>query len=90
MLLDVAISGGRNMIKKETEKILKYTDLTTEIQRTCNVKARVIPLITMATGTILKSLKQYLGKIPGKQHEVKELKKQPYWGTEHILQKIIM
>ena len=27
MLIDVAISGGRNMIKKEAEKILKYKDL---------------------------------------------------------------
>jgi len=28
MLIDVAISGDRNVIKKETEKILKYEDLT--------------------------------------------------------------
>ena len=28
MLIDVAISGGRNVIKKEAEKILKYKDLT--------------------------------------------------------------
>jgi len=33
MLIDAAISGGRNVIKKEAEKILKYKDLTTEIQR---------------------------------------------------------
>jgi hypothetical protein len=32
MLIDVAISGNRNVIKKEVEKILKYKDLTTEIQ----------------------------------------------------------
>ena len=32
MLIDVAISGGRNMIKKEAEKIIKYKDLTIEIQ----------------------------------------------------------
>jgi hypothetical protein len=32
MLIDVAISGDRNMIKKEAEKILKYKDLTIEIQ----------------------------------------------------------
>jgi len=87
MLLDVAISGRRKMIKKETEKILKYTDLITEIQRMCNVKARVIPLITVATGTILKSLRQCLGKIPGKQHEVKELKKQPYWALHTYFRK---
>ena len=38
MLIDVAISGDRNVIKKEAKKILKYKDLTTEIQRMWNVK----------------------------------------------------
>ena len=28
MLIDVAISGDRNVIKKEAEKILKYKELT--------------------------------------------------------------
>jgi hypothetical protein len=32
MLLDVAIPGDRNVIQKEAEKILKYKDLTIEIQ----------------------------------------------------------
>ena len=32
MLTDVAISGDRNVIKKEAEEILKYKDLKTEIQ----------------------------------------------------------
>ena len=32
MLADVAISLDRNVIKKEAEKILKYKDLTIEIQ----------------------------------------------------------
>jgi len=31
MLIDVAIAGDRNVIKKEAEKILKYKDLTIEI-----------------------------------------------------------
>jgi hypothetical protein len=39
MLIDVAISGGRNVIKKEAEKNLKYKDLTIEIQRMWKVKA---------------------------------------------------
>jgi hypothetical protein len=42
MLVDVAISGDRNVIKKEVEKILKYKDLTIEIQRMWNVKTRVV------------------------------------------------
>jgi glycosylphosphatidylinositol transamidase (GPIT) subunit GPI8 len=38
MLIHVAISGNRNMIKKEAEKFLKYKDLTIEIQRMWNVR----------------------------------------------------
>jgi hypothetical protein len=38
MLIDAAISGDKNVIMKEAEKILKYEDLTTEIQHTWNVK----------------------------------------------------
>jgi hypothetical protein len=35
-----AISGDRNVIKKEAEKILKYKDLTIEIKRMWNVKTK--------------------------------------------------
>jgi hypothetical protein len=70
MLIDVAISVGRNMIKKEAEKILKYKDLAIEIQLMWNVKARVIPVIIGATGTISKSFKTYVCSIPG-NHEVR-------------------
>jgi hypothetical protein len=40
MLIDVAVSGERNVIKKEAEKILKYKDLKIEIQEhvECNNK----------------------------------------------------
>jgi hypothetical protein len=51
MLIDVAISGDRNMIKKEAEKILKYKDLI-HIQRMWNVKTKVMPVIIGAIGTI--------------------------------------
>jgi hypothetical protein len=41
MLIDVAISGDRNVIQKEAEKILKYKDCTIGIQCIWNVKTRV-------------------------------------------------
>ena len=77
------------MIKKEAEKILKYKDLTIEIQRMWNVKTKVIPVITGATGTVSNSLRKYVSNIPGKQ-EVKELQKTAILGTAHILRKVLM
>ena len=59
MLIDVAISGDRNVIKKEAEKILKYEDLTIEIQHMWNVKTRVIQVIIGVNGTISKSFRKY-------------------------------
>jgi hypothetical protein len=50
MLIDVAISGDRNMIKK---------DLTIEIERMWNVKTVMIG----ATGTISKYFRKYLNTL---------------------------
>ena len=51
VLIDVAISGDRNVIKKEVEKILMYKYLIIEIQYMWNVKVKVIPVIIRATGS---------------------------------------
>ena len=76
MLTDVTISGDRNAIKKEAEKILKYKDLTIAIQRMWNVQTKVIPVIIGATGTVSESFRKYMSNVPVKR-EVKELRKQP-------------
>ena len=89
MLIDVAISGDRNVIKKEAEKILKYEALTIEIQRMWDVKTKMIPVIIGATGTISKSFRKYMSNIPG-NHEVKELQKTAILGTAHILRKVLI
>jgi len=89
MLIDVAISGDRNVIKKEAKKILKHKDLTIEIQRMWIVKTKVIPVIIGATRTISKSFRKYMRNVPG-NHEVKELQKTAILGTAHILWKVLM
>jgi len=68
---------------------LKYKNLTIEIQRMWNVKQKVIPVIIGATGTISKSFRKCVSKIPVK-HEVKELQKTAILGTAHILRKVLM
>ena len=82
MLIDVAIPGDRNMIKKEAEKILKYKDLITEFQRMWSVKAKLISVIKGTTGTISKSLRQYSSNITGKD-EIKELQKTAVLDTHY-------
>jgi len=89
MLIDVAISGERNVIKKEAKKILKYKDLTVEIQHMWNVKTKVISVIIGVTGTISKSFRKYVSNLPGK-HEVKELQKRAILDTALILRKVLM
>jgi hypothetical protein len=89
LLLDVAISGDRNVIKKEAEKILKHKDLTIEIQQMWNEKTKAIPVTIGATETISKTLRKYVSNIPG-NHEVKELQKTAILDTAHILRKVLM
>jgi hypothetical protein len=89
LLIDVAIPGDRNVIKKEAEKILKYKDLIIEIQHMWNVKTKVTSVIIGATGTISESFRRYLCSIPGK-HNIKELQKTAILGTAHILREVLM
>jgi hypothetical protein len=79
----------RNVVKKEAGKTLKYKDFTIEIQHKCNVKAKLIPVIIRATGTISESFRKYLSNIPGK-HKIKELQKTAILGTAYILRKVLM
>jgi hypothetical protein len=102
MLIDVAIPGDRNVvkkeagksgrqkvIKKEAEKILKYKDLIIEIKHMWNVKTKVTPVIIGATGAVSKSFRKYLSSVPGK-HDIKELQKAAILGTAHTLRKLLM
>jgi hypothetical protein len=54
-----------------------------------NVKARLIPVISGATGTISKSFRKYMSDIRG-NHDVKEIQKTAILVTAHILRKVLM
>jgi hypothetical protein len=94
MLIDVAISANRNIIKKEAEEILKYKALAMETDRMWSVKIKVIPVITGTTGTSSELFRKYLSNIPA-NYEIKELQKTGILGralhsTAHALRKVLM
>jgi len=77
-IIDVAIPSDFNLIKKEAEKELKYRDLQIEIERMWGIKAKVIPIVIGALGTVTKQFQTYLEKIPG-NHSPFTLQKMRYW-----------
>ena len=50
--IGVSTAGDNNVIKNETEKILKYKDLTIEIESMWNVKTKAMPVIIGVNGTV--------------------------------------
>jgi len=69
---------------------IKYEDLITEIQGMWNVKAKVLPVITGATGTIPKLLRHYLSNI-ARKHEIKEVQnKTVIFGSTHALREVLV
>ena len=81
LVQQVKYQGEKTCDKRHNNNIiiiLKYKELIKEVRRIWVVKAKVIPVITRANGTILKSFRQYLRNIPG-QHEIRDVHKQPYW-----------
>ena len=67
------------MVKKEAEKILKWKDLTIEIQHVCNAKNES-GTSRRATGTISKSFRKYLSNVAG-NHDIHRLQITAVLGT---------
>jgi hypothetical protein len=82
-------SGRRNVIKKEAEKMLKYKSLVIGMQCMWNLRAKVMPIIIEANGTVLKSFRHYLSNVPGR-HETEELQDTAVFDTALILRKVLM
>jgi len=88
MLIDVAISGDRNVIKKEAEKILKYKDLIIEIQFMWNMKVKVIPVIL--TAAQLEPFLNHAANIWATHQDsmkLRDYKKLPYWALHTYFRK---
>jgi hypothetical protein len=84
----VAILADRNAVQKEAGKKLKNKSLCTEIQRMWNQKCMIIPVITGATGIVMRSLRKNLEAVPEK-HSIDSLQKTAILATSHIIRKVL-
>ena len=64
-LIDISCPADSNVIKKESEKIMKYGGLKIELQRMWKMPVVVIPVVVGALGAVSVNLKRYLAGIPG-------------------------
>jgi len=68
--------------------ILKYKDLTTEIQHTWNVKNKSDTSNYEAAGTISESFRKYLSNIPEEHYtKSRNYRQQPYWARYTYFEK---
>ena len=62
-IIDVAIPGDERVSVKETEKTEKYHELQRELERLWKFKAKVVPIILGALGTVTRNFNSYLKEI---------------------------
>ena len=87
-IIDVAIPGDERVLVKETEKIEKYDELRRELERLWKVKAKVVPIIVGALGTVTRNLNSYLKEI-GVNVTIQLIQKFALLGTAKILRKVL-
>ena len=86
--MDVAIPGDVNVLKKETEKRLKYKDLQIEISRMWNVKTKVVAVVVGALGTMSDNFNKEIELIPGKPI-AEDIQNIALNGTAHVRRKVL-
>lgn len=88
LLIDIAVPEDSNIMVKEAEKLSKYKDLEIEISRMWNCRARTVPIVIGALGTVKKAFDQNLKMLPG-HPSASEVQKIALMGTAHILRKVL-
>ena len=60
ILVDFAVPWGRNVVRKEEEKITKYSPLALEVRRMYGMSTKIIPIVIGSLGVVSKNLPGYL------------------------------
>jgi hypothetical protein len=80
VLTDVAVTGDRNVVRREAE-ILSYKDLIIEIHRMWNVRANVISHVNNSGDWKRFRIAQTISEQQSGRHELKEQQQTAMLGT---------
>ena len=86
-IIDFAVPEDSRIEEKEKDKIEKYQDLGTELQKIWNVKVKMIPLVVGFLGAISKQFGNRLKQI-GITVGTAQVQKTVLHGTARILRKV--
>ena len=84
----MSIPIDQNIPAKEFDKLSKYKDLETEIQRMWKLATSADPVIVGALGMIKKGCQKHLDTIPG-EPQLQEIQNIVFTSTVHILRKAL-
>ena len=88
LIVDFAVPSDHRIDIKEREKIEKYQDLKREVQKLWNMKAKVIPIVIGALGTIPKTLQKQLEQIES-GIAINQMQTTVLLNTARILRKVL-
>ena len=82
------VADDVNVLKKETEKSLKYKDLQIEISRMWNVKTKVVAVVVGALGIMSDNFNKEIELISGKPI-AEDIQNIALNETAHVLRKVL-
>ena len=88
LIVDFAVPSDHRIEIKEREKIEKYQDLKREVQKLWNMKAKIIPIVIGALGTIPKTLQKQLDQIES-SIAINQMQTTVLLNTARILRKVL-
>jgi hypothetical protein len=89
-IIDFAVPADKNVAEKEKEKIEKYQELKVELKRLWKMKARVVPVVVGALGSIPKDLRHWLTELGLEDVDCGALQKAALLGTTRLLRRTLV
>ena len=87
-IIDFAVPGDSRIVDKEKNKIEKYQDLGSELQKIWNIKVNIIPSVVGSLGAIPKQFGNRLKQI-GITAGTAQVQKTVLLGKARILRKVL-